>query len=242
MGFPIIMGELPDDDLVQDMNPNRSDEDNVPLQQLTVQEYLVSRMKVGDIILSTGDGVMSTLQRKNGFRWSDYQHVAVVVPSTAPNMMSLLQTNGCKGTHILHQREFRDELGHELEEGGKVWIRQLHKDLPQSVHQKILDFMFGRHGVVGKGYGTFGDMIDGYVSQELTSTEDAFSSYRDKHGFFCSELVALLYQELGLFPKYIKATSYLPAHFAPEDGFVDEMMRRRGKLGPIIEITRPSVS
>jgi hypothetical protein len=55
------------------------------------------------------------------------------------------------------------------------------------------------------------------------------SPEEEKQSFFCSELAARLYKELGLLDEKKSSTSYYPVDFSEKGGM---RLLRDGKLGP----------
>jgi hypothetical protein len=52
------------------------------------------------------------------------------------------------------------------------------------------------------------------------SNNDSVKYVAEKNGYFCSELIAAIYKLIGLLPRHIRSSQYLPGSFSAESNLV----------------------
>ncbi len=182
-------------------------------------------LRTGDVVLFAGKGVISTgIQLFTRSRWS---HVGMLVRvaaldtilvwesttlSDVPDVETALATRGVQLV------PFSQRLAAYP---GTIGVRRLEAELGPDG-----DVTLGalRRQLAGRPYERqWRDLLCADF-RKLGRAEPDFSS------FFCSELVALAYQRLGLLPKEPIASRYVPADFSAGRGTVDGRLRHGARL------------
>ena len=153
-----------------------------------------SQVKSGDILLFKSKAIGAKLQR--GITLSSFDHVALLL-KYENNMVGVLESTSQFGVKTVFWSDFIDFNWH-LDYKMLVY-RKLEYDRPSNFSSQLQAFI---NKVEGKKY----SLNPSKIFKNKTPGEE--------NNFFCSELVASAYRHLGLLPKSIKSSTYLPVHFS----------------------------
>ena len=170
-----------------------------------------NKIKTGDIILFSGESTFSkTIRLISRSKWS---HVAIVLSVGEPEMKLCFESVAGAG-HL------EDYFSGELKAGvhvvslsgkvegyhGEVAYRSLNHPVSSEMYAKLLSF---RKTHREKKY-------DWNPIEMIEAAEDRnlFENTEDLSAFFCSELVAEAFQEIGLFDHVTPSNEYTPKDFA----------------------------
>jgi hypothetical protein len=198
-------------------------------------ETIRPSLQTGDIVLFRGKGGISRWIRRwcsllRGLKPTWASHVGMVIVEREYGRVMLLESTsirgGIKGVRLV-------ALGDMLADyKGDARVRHLKHELPLlAFDSKASSFA---RGVLGRPY----------ERSLLELMRSAWSHVRNKsatpESLFCSELVAMAYQALGLLPVSPSANNYTPEDFRL-GGVIDKMIRlspQAACLGEEIEITK----
>lgn len=182
-------------------------------RDMTKYNQLRNKLKTLDIVLFSGNGIISEgIKTATNSRWS---HVGVVFNIKEIDMVCLLESTtlstvndallgkGVSGVQIvpLSQRIKTYE--------GKVGIRQLNNFTSLEYHRGVLNSFRKAHHTKKYEQDKM-ELIKAAYDGPFGLNEEDLSS------FFCSELVAELYQELGILDEIVPSNEYTPADFSGE--------------------------
>mmetsp|Transcript_12777 Transcript_12777/g.23788 ORF Transcript_12777/g.23788 Transcript_12777/m.23788 type:complete len:353 (+) Transcript_12777:419-1477(+) len=163
----------------------------------------------GDILLFRSQDASSKLQRALTF--SKYDHVAMII-RYATGELALLESTSLDGVAIVRWQDFIDYRWHLLYQ--MIVYRHLETERNEEMVQKLEDFICR---VKGMQYllNPFG------IIKQRDPTGPS-------QGYFCSQLVASAYKEIGVLHSSVVSVSVLPGHFSYEN---DLQMIDRSFLG-----------
>ena len=173
---------------------------NVPLwtlSRISINEFYASA-ESGDILLFKSKNFANSIQRV--FSLSEYDHIGILYKYPTGDI-AFLESTKESGVSICYWEDFLiNGWGHGYT---KIVYRKLELLLKNPLLSEQLNLFIKQF--LGKKFG--------FGSKKLLSrfTKINFCS-NDK--FFCSELVAKAYQELGLLSKYLQASSFWPGDFS----------------------------
>jgi hypothetical protein len=167
----------------------------------------ISQVRSGDILLFKSKAFASKLQR--GVTLSSFDHVALLL-KFQDNSVGVLESTSQFGVKTVFWSDFIEynwHLDYKL-----LVYRKLEYDRPQDFTSKLQEFILK---VEGKKYSL--------------NPKKIFKNFTpgNENNFFCSELVASAYKYLGLLPRTIKSSTYLPVHFSSKK----ELEMTTAKLG-----------
>mmetsp|Transcript_19306 Transcript_19306/g.35560 ORF Transcript_19306/g.35560 Transcript_19306/m.35560 type:complete len:322 (-) Transcript_19306:5435-6400(-) len=151
----------------------------------------------GDIILFRGCNSLAKLQR--AFTRSEYDHVAMIMRFYTGEVAFFEAIQG-EGVTMVKWEEFKQHNWHKLY--SRIAYRQLSIDRSEATLQKLQDFI---DRVIGLRYKLTIAKLCGSRPSRLASREV---------NYFCSELMAASFQEMGLLPDTLKPGQYLPGDFS----------------------------
>lgn len=160
-------------------------------------EDFINQVKSGDILLFKSKAIAAKLQR--GITLSSFDHVALLL-KYENNMVGVLESTSQFGVKTVFWSDFIDYNWH-LDYKMLVY-RKLEYDRPSNFTSQLQSFI---NKVEGKKY----SLNPSKIFKNKTPGEE--------NNFFCSELVASAYRYLGLLPKSIKSSTYLPGHFSSKN-------------------------
>jgi len=181
------------------------------------------RLDVGDIILfNNSELIRHTIKIATGSEWD---HIGLVAKTKGRKGLFLLEAvnDGVRLFNLCLRLDFYRETA-------KLGIRKLLADKTPEMIAALVDFV---EESIGKPYSSMMDVVRSYNGTILT----------DDQSYFCSQLVAVAYQRMGLLSKDMPANLFLPVHFE-----IDERREERppapavhvtllkGRLGPIMVI------
>jgi len=135
------------------------------------------------------------------FTRSEYDHVGMILKYSNGEIV-LFESTGREGVGLCRWRTFKKNNWHLLY--SKMVYRKLDIERTDDMVNKIEKFV---KATVGKKYKVSATKL-------LKKKSDFEEEIRDDQTFFCSELVAACYKRIGLLPKEIPSSSYLPGTFS----------------------------
>lgn len=151
----------------------------------------------GDLLLFRGKDIVSKIQRV--VTKSDYDHVAFILKYSS-GRIALFEATGTEGVSIVYWEDFLFYQWQHLY--SRVVYRKLEFNRNYSVLQDLERFI---KNVVGKRY---------KISPGRLLSQQPDKDPINKAGFFCSELVAAAYKELGILSNALPSSRYWPGDFA----------------------------
>lgn len=162
------------------------------------------RLHTGDVLLFAGNYKTSVQLRQ--LQWSRYSHAALVVRDDADSL-KLLQSTSDRGVTL-------DELADVLRMyDGTIVVRQLHVEEQRRSSMQKEALAFARD-VVAYRYTSPVALIGMWFEQAIVG-----KGWSARKAFFCSQLVAQAYMEMGLLPRRPMASVYIPERFAHDTRF-----------------------
>ena len=172
------------------------------------------------------------MQRVERSRWS---HVGMLVriPETGQLIIWESEPMGVVEDVITHQRKsgpqgvpFLSRVRSSEGDAAALGYRRLDPPLTDEHHDHLRTFVMSvYHLPFPKGPVFLGELFLGRLR---------IQPKKIKH-YFCSELLAQTYIELGLLPDYVPINDVWPAHFE-EGSLVDQHLRQRVRLSPIHDV------
>lgn len=180
-------------------------------------------MKAGDIILFSGDGVVSNLIKF--VQMSKWSHVGVMLSdfellesTTLTNVTSVMSDTKVKGVQVVNLAERIKSYSGEVAVRPIICASEFRLEY---IEKTLKAFAVLHHGKP-------------YEKDELELLMSAIdfigSNEEDLSSFFCSELVAEGYQRCSLLPDNIPSNEFVPKDFASKS--INEVLREVA-LGPI---------
>jgi len=161
------------------------------------EPQFLSMAATGDILLFRAKNITSKVQRF--FTNSDYDHVALVVKFSSQRV-GLFEVTGKDGVSLLFWDDFVSYDWHNLY--SRLVYKKLNVERTESMLLALENFI---SSVKGMKYTISAKKLIRNKPDKLPS---------DKKGYFCSELIAAAYKEMGLLPEHPPASKYYPGHFA----------------------------
>ena len=165
------------------------------LNRISAKEFSLLG-ETGDIILFKSKNIVGSMQRV--FSLSDYDHVALVYKYPSGEL-AFLESTKDNGVDLCYWDDF---LAYDWESCYyKLAYRKLEIDQKDKVNEKIDLFI---RSVLGKKFGI--------GAKKIFSRFTGWQAGDER--FFCSELVARAYQEIGILNGEKSASSYWPGDFS----------------------------
>ncbi|CAD8203272.1 unnamed protein product [Paramecium octaurelia] len=167
---------------------------------------ILNQAQTGDLLIFRTRGTLQNLQRS--ITRSDYDHIVMFLKNSWEDPM-LFESSNQYGVISFSYKRFVKAKSYENYE--KILYKPL---LNVSENDRILMHAYAE-AQIGKGY-------------SLSMMKFFKKSTRKK--FFCSELIAYIYQLMGFIPETEKCCSFLPGNFTDEDKRLD--LLKNAQLGP----------
>lgn len=164
------------------------------LNRISIEEFKILADS-GDLMLFKSNTVASSMQRV--FSLSDYDHVALIYKYPTGELAFLESTNA-KGVELCYWDDF---LAYSW---GQCYSKMVYRKLSTNTRQELsqnLDRFIKK--VIGKKFGIGAKKLISRITMNQVSDES----------YFCSELVAKAYQEVGVLGKVKPASSFWPGDF-----------------------------
>ncbi|CAD8205583.1 unnamed protein product [Paramecium pentaurelia] len=169
-------------------------------------EQFLKTGDTGDILLFRGNGANCLIQR--GLTGSDYDHAAVLLRFPSGSLY-ILEATGCYGVGLCSWKDMIDEKWFELYE--KIMIRKLEIERDHTFLKTVQEFV---NENMGKKYSLTPMKL---LKQKSTVQDINKQVNKEERTFFCSELVAALYKQLGIFDQQKSAAQYWPGSLCSEN-------------------------
>ena len=195
-------------------------------QQSTVAlDTLVEEAKVGDVILFKCNSPHHVIVRT--VCYTEFDHVGVVVVDKDGNK-KLLESCviGCCAYDLrIRVRQYQRDITHAI-----GWRRLVIADRPPAMMRACASFV---EEVDGKPYDY--NPLKIFFSRRAGDESRAAAGGQQEAAYYCSEIVAALYQRCGLLSTACKAGSFWPGDLA--DGGVAERWLTAGvRLAPMVRL------
>jgi hypothetical protein len=172
------------------------------------EDEFLKTADIGDILLFRGKHFGAKITRS--FSKSHFDHVAMILKFEAEtNTVFLLESTTNKGVNIVRWNNFRLWKDEYYE---NVFYRQLECERSEEFLQTLETFI---RSVLGNKYGlSFKNILFARSSIQPPPEAAGPSKKDNKRTFFCSELVAKCYKELGLLKVDTSCGHFLPGSFS----------------------------
>eukprot|EP00357_Protocruzia_adherens_P033023 CAMPEP_0115000164 /NCGR_PEP_ID=MMETSP0216-20121206/16592_1 /TAXON_ID=223996 /ORGANISM="Protocruzia adherens, Strain Boccale" /LENGTH=592 /DNA_ID=CAMNT_0002365205 /DNA_START=36 /DNA_END=1814 /DNA_ORIENTATION=+ len=179
------------------------------------EEQFLKSVETGDILLFRGDSFGSKVQRS--FTRSAYDHVGLLLRYDN-DKIGVLESTGLEGVGIVTWDQFMSYKWHLLY--SRLVYRQMDMERPKEVILKLENYI---RKVLGKKYKI--------STKKLLRRFSVLGEEKDEEdqSFFCSELIAAAYKEIGILPPELSASQYWPGSFSSERSLP---LQNGAKLGP----------
>ncbi|CAD8104888.1 unnamed protein product [Paramecium sonneborni] len=167
---------------------------------------ILNQAQTGDLLIFRTRGTLQNLQRS--VTRSDYDHIVMFLKDPLEDLMLFESSNQFGVISFSYKRFVRAKSYKNYE---KILYKPL---LNVSENDRILMHTYAS-AQIGKGY-------------SLSMMK--FFKKSTRQNFFCSELIAYIYQLMGFIPESEKCCSFLPGHFTDEDKRLD--LLKSAQLGP----------
>ena len=180
------------------------------------------RLDTGDVVLFTGRGLTSRLIRLGT---GEYSHVGMVVRAVQEDLVLLFESTtlsdvddivtgepvrGCMLVPLSYRVgryrgriAIRRLIGVDRDHGFRERVREVRKTIHLTPYEE-----------------KWTTLIRAALPDEMTNTVEEVES------LFCSEAVALFYQETGLIPKKRTASAFHPGDFTSKSGVIDQLLTK----------------
>ncbi|CAD8197830.1 unnamed protein product [Paramecium pentaurelia] len=167
---------------------------------------ILAQAQTGDLLIFRTRGTLQNLQRS--ITRSDYDHIVMFLKNPWEDPM-LFESSNQYGVISFSYKRFVKAKSYKNYE--KILYKPL---LNVSENDRLLMYAYAE-AQIGKGY-------------SLSMMK--FFKKSTRQNFFCSELIAYIYQLMGFIPETEKCCSFLPGNFTDEDKRLD--LLKSAQLGP----------
>lgn len=188
-------------------------------------ERIRPSLQTGDIVLFRGEGIISSVIRwfcsLISHKYTKYSHIGTIVCDSDHILVfeSTSIRGGVKGVRLT---ALSDVLANY---DGRITIRRLHFNRTTELLHGLAQFISNN---IGKPY-------ERHLIELIEASTKLGFAHVDKSDFFCSELVAAVYQLWGLLGLSPDASKYSPEDFC-YGGLVDSKLKKPAFLGAEILI------